>query len=338
MNNIVFKSILAPYFASFIEEKESLGYKAEQIKWILREFDCFFYEYPLNDVHIKKDHIIEWRDTRVNDKAGTIYHKYSVISQFCRYMCRLGYECFVPRLPKKYATDFIPCIFSQEQMAVIFKACDNLRMKEHHSESALIVLPALIRLLYSTGIRISEALSILNGDVDFDRHAIVLNQTKNGSQRLAPINHSMEAVLKQYIEYRNRIPIAGVEKTDSHLFVSPVGRSCARNTILNWFHQILKVAGIHYVGNQHGPRLHDIRHTAAVHSLYKLEAEGMDLYCCLPILATFMGHKKVLDTEHYIRLTQKMYPDIIRQDSSITAGIYSVITKVKLETGYGNNY
>lgn len=68
----------------------------------------------------------------------------------------------------------------------------------------------------------------------------------------------------------------------------------------------------------------DLRHTACVHSLKKMTDNGIDAYCCLPYLSTFMGHKKVMDTEYYLRLTEEVYSDIVKRESGVTSCILSV--------------
>ena len=337
-NPFIYRSIFASHFDSFITEKKAKGVKVNQIQWILLEFDKFFYNTLHSVIQINKEDILKWHSTRTNDKKCTIYQKYCLWSQFSLYMCRLGYECYVPRLPRKSESDFIPFIFTHEQMLTIFNTCDKLRMKEHHAKSILIIIPVLLRLLYSTGVRISEALAIRNKDIDFERHLITLNKTKNRNQRLAPINNSLERALKQYLKYRDKIPIPNIKCQESHLFVSSAGKPCARKTVLSWFHKILKESNIPYVGNQQGPRIHDLRHTAAVHSLIQLTNEGLDTYCSLPILSTFIGHRKIHSTEYYLRLTQEIYSDVLRQDATITSGIYSIIRNAKTNTNNGNDY
>jgi integrase len=333
---VVFTSIFAPYFHNYLQEKEARGYKAIQIKWILLEFDRFFLQSGQNSHNISFDSVKKWAETRVNDGDGTLYQKFSVLAGFCRYMCLLGHDCYIPRLPRKKRNDnFIPFIFTHEQMCDIFNACDRLVMKEHHANSILFIIPALIRVLYSTGIRISEALSILNRDIDFERHVILLNKTKNRCQRLAPINESLEQVLKQYINYRNRIPVPDVANPDRHLFISTIGKACSRSTVLMYFHRILELCGIPRCNDQRGPRLHDVRHTTGVHSLIKSTREGEDFYSFLPLLATFMGHKKVLDTENYLRMTQEAYPEILKMNAEVSLEIYSNITS-KLIIDYEN--
>lgn len=52
---------------------------------------------------------------------------------------------------------------------------------------------------------------------------------------------------------------------------------------------------------------------------------GADIYCTLPILSVFLGHKKLSDTETYVRLTQEMYPDVLKLESSITSFLYPAL-------------
>ena len=57
--------------------------------------------------------------------------------------------------------------------------------------------------------------------------------------------------------------------------------------------------------------MHDLRHTFAVHSLNQMVQQGMDIYCALPILSTYLGHASVAATEKYVRLTEEAYPGIL---------------------------
>lgn len=64
------------------------------------------------------------------------------------------------------------------------------------------------------------------------------------------------------------------------------------------------------MGKGQGPREHDIRHSFCVHSLRSLYLAGIDLYCTLPVLSVYVGHKSIAATQVYLRLTADMYPDI----------------------------
>ena len=155
-----YSSVLAPYMKHLLEVKSSQGISAHRTKWILKEIDDFANNEGLSDAHITEAFIKKWRATRIADCDRTLYAKYSVWSQLTRTMSRCGCECFIPRLPKQPKPDFTPYIFTPEQMSGIFTAADSLRLYDIRMGTALISIPAILRLLYGTGMRVSEALSI----------------------------------------------------------------------------------------------------------------------------------------------------------------------------------
>ena len=74
---------------------------------------------------------------------------------------------------------------------------------------------------------------------------------------------------------------------------------------------ILPAAGIKRKADNTGPRIHDLRHTFACHSLDKMVHEGIDPFCGLPYLSTYLGHKGIESTEKYLRLTADHFEKII---------------------------
>ncbi len=237
-------------------------------------------------------------------------------------MNHLGYPCYIPRLPKRNFEGFIPYVFTDEQIQNIFKVSDSMIMSQRNMESKLFAIPALLRLLYNAGLRVSEAVSLKNNDIDLDRNRIVIKKTRNQQQRLIPINGSMEKVLLQYREARNRIPLQNTNAPESYFFISPSGHPLNKLNVYSWFKKILKKCGIPHVGKNRGPRVHDLRHTCAVHSLREQVKAGADIYCVLPVLSVFLGHRTLAGTEHYVRLTQDMYPDIIKMEQSIASFVF----------------
>lgn len=69
---------------------------------------------------------------------------------------------------------------------------------------------------------------------------------------------------------------------------------------------------ISHCGRGKGPRLHDFRHTFAVHVLNLWARQGKDLYTCLPILQVYLGHSKLSSTEKYLRLVPDAYTQVMR--------------------------
>ena len=54
-----------------------------------------------------------------------------------------------------------------------------------------------------------------------------------------------------------------------------------------------------------------IRHTYAVHALEKMIDVGQNVYCTLPILSTYLGHRGIESTEKYLRLTEEAYSNVV---------------------------
>lgn len=323
MNKFNYGSIYAPYFKQFIANKKGLGYVSLRTEWVFLEFDKFFIDNKITTIGITRQQVEQWRAARVNDVPSTIYTKYSIMSQFCKFMCNVGYECYIPRMPVNPSNNnFTPHIFSNQEMADIFRVCDNMRLYDKHMSTILFIVPIILRLLYATGLRISEALALKNKDVDFNRQCLYVRKSKNGDERIAPLSDALEEALKQYVHYRDRIPIPHINDASGYFFVSPNGTNCRQGSVYNWFRKALVLSGIPHIGDHQGPRVHDLRHTFAVHALVQMAKSGLDLYYSLPLLSTFLGHKSLDATEQYVRLTAEMYPDLLKDQKGICAYVF----------------
>ena len=70
------------------------------------------------------------------------------------------------------------------------------------------------------------------------------------------------------------------------------------------FGRVRRQAGIHRdPGARYQPRLHDLRHTAAVHRLVAWYQAGADVQALLPHLATYLGHVDIASTQRYLSMT-----------------------------------
>jgi integrase len=335
MNKFNYVSIYAPYFKQFVANKKGLGYVSLRTEWVFLEFDKFFIDSNITTLGITRQQIDQWRATRINDAPATICTKYSILSQFCKYMCKVGYDCYIPRIPVNPASNsFTPHIFSTREIADIFKASDNMRLHDKHMSTILFIVPIIIRLLYATGLRMSEALTLKNKDVDFNRRCLCVRKSKNGEERIAPMSDALEELLKQYLHYRDRMPIPRINDTNGYFFVSPNGTNCRQGSVYKWFRKALAISGIPHTGDHQGPRVHDLRHTFAVHSLVQMAKSGLDLYYSLPLLSTFLGHKSLGATNDYVRLTAEMYPDLLKDQKGIGTYVFPLSNNL---TSYGSD-
>lgn len=127
-------------------------------------------------------------------------------------------------------------------------------------------------------------------DVDLESGVISIFNGKGGKDRLVPIHSSLSEYLREY---------TGKLLLDREWFFPSASGHYSSNTIYENFRELLFMSHIHHTGN--GPRVHDFRHTFAVHTLEKQLAEGYDPMIIVPRLAAYLGHKSYRETCWYIR-------------------------------------
>lgn len=321
MNSKGFWSTMAPHINEFIALKRSLGYKYREQERCLRNFDRFVLDQGYAGRGLTKEIADKWAENSHNAALLTMYSKIAIVRQFAEHLRNQGISTYIPRLPKYPQGTFIPYIYSHQEINEIFRACDSLRMQQRNLDSCILIIPCVIRLLYGTGIRINEALSLLNKDVDTAAKCLTIRGSKNGKDRLVPISNSLTLVCLDYINQRNKIPLVGLDRESAPFFISLNGRPCKSKAVYNWFRKVLSIANIPFTGNRKGPRLHDVRHSAACHSFVKLSDEGLDLYCSWPYLSTYLGHQSLEATEQYIRMTSQMFPELLKHTDHFSVEI-----------------
>jgi integrase len=184
-------------------------------------------------------------------------------------------------------------------------------------------------MLYGTGIRIGEALRLLNRDVNLDQQHLTLKATKNTKDRYVPFDNSLANVCSDYLNHRNALPVDHINDPEKPFFTALNGGTFHKTIVGKWFRRILIEAKIPINSNGKGPRIHDIRHTMACHSFVKLARDGMDMYCSWPYLSAYLGHQSLRATEQYIRLSEQIYPELLKGSESLYIDILPDLTTIK---------
>lgn len=315
------RGVLAPLVYDFLAMRNNLGYKSKASQYSLFAFDRFATARGLREITITPELATEWCSRRPNEAVDTWSHRNCFLRQFAVYLSNLGYETFVPPTVNMPRQDtFVPYIFSDGEICAIYAACDSLVLYDSHARSSIMVLPVLIRMLYSTGIRIGEAVKLTMDDVNLERNYLLLRNTKNGTDRLIPMSESLADICRQYLKYRALLPA-----NSDYFFIRLNGLGCRPNSFSLWWKKILKAAGIRRRGLIIGPRIHDLRHSFCIKSLAQSLKEGRDLYYILPILSTYLGHQSLAATDRYVRMTSEMYPELLGKIDSICSYIYTDI-------------
>lgn len=312
---LYYESPHAEHMANFIRYKRAQGLTYEAVPRSLRSFSRFLSAKGGDDAGIGNELIEEWCSFRPNENRQTQRRRIIETTQFLKYLSERGVAVHLPRPTRKPRPcgAFVPHIFSLQELRRFFEECD--RVSARTPSMMPVMLPVLFRLLLGCGVRISEALGLRLGDIDLDNGVLVIRKSKFNKDRLIPLSDSLLVVLRGYSATHHKIP-----KDDKKpFFAHRDGRIVSQNYIYNWFRKVIWAAGISHGGRGNGPRLHDLRHTFSVYSLKAMADKGMDIYCALPLLSTYLGHASLSATEQYVRLTQDMFPEVIEQASAISA-------------------
>lgn len=267
----------------------------------------------------------EAAETILREKAGenpaSRALRVSDLRQFSSFLSGQGINSF--QIPVKYTkqthTPFHPYVFSEPELHAVTDAADKYEIRLQ-GKRQVSVYPIIVRILIGTGLRIGELLSLRVQDIDTQNNVLYIHRAKNNVSRYVPMSVSLSSVVNQYLSGapHNNQP-------RQFLFVSPyTGGRYSYDAMKYMFKKLYALAGIKTPQGKL-PRIHDVRHTFCTMSLNRMLASGMSLYVAVPILAAYVGHVNLCDTERYIHLTEHGYDDFIRKESSLQSLIPEVL-------------
>jgi len=302
----VFTGPFKGYCPQYVSYKRGLGFNfGESSFYLLRYMDDYFKKYNLSSPVLTKSMVENFVSHRGRESDKTQHMRMSLIRQFALFMNRIGFDFYVyPDTLISIDKTFTPYIFTHDEIERIMNVVDHLpflpQSKHYH-----LIYPMLFRMLYGCGLRINEALSLQKTDVDLVNGILTIKKAKNSTSRLIPMSWSLTDYCKGYAENM------GFDMfSEGYFYPSRDAGRYHRTPVYVKFKHFMKLAGIFPEGSV-GPRVHDFRHTYAVHALEKMINDGQDVYCTLPILSTYLGHRGIESTEKYLRLTEEAYGSII---------------------------
>lgn len=206
----------------------------------------------------------------------------------------------IPKLPPPLT----PYIYSVDEVKRLLAATDALHTPLSPLRAATI--RSLLLILYGTGMRIGEALSLTLRDVDLDERLLTVRDAKFYKTRLVPIGPRLTMALADYLS-RRRCELPLPDGDDSAFLAACTGIRLDYKRVSKLFCRIRKVANVQReCSSRYPPRIHDLRHTATVHRIIAWYRAGADVQRLLPQLATYLGHVDVRSTQHYISMTAEL--------------------------------
>lgn len=288
----------------YLKYRHSLGGKFRTHGIVLKAFSKF-----IGELHAAESITTEQCKT-------FLYHNQNPITNtwFCRYSALngmfnwaasrmiLAYNPLPTEKPNRvpYCK---PHIYSMEELSAMFKACWTYQkgFSKNYPECTRMIL----MLSYMMGLRLHEAMDLRFSDINLQEGTVYIRESKFFKSRLLPINFQVVDLLKRFIDWR--ISLGFEIDGETYLFITCYNTHMISHSFEHYFLKILDEAKItRSDGFSRHPRIHDLRHTFAVHRLLSWYKAGENVQVLLPYLSTYLGHKDLNMTTVYLSMTNEL--------------------------------
>jgi len=294
----------------YVEFKQSTGMRFNAERVILNSFCQSLGNIDIEEA--KPDSVREYLSGR--GPITSFWHrKFEALNGFYRYAIGRDHVAFSPlpskkpKRPKPYP--YIAYIYTTEEFQKLLGATDILEESRSHVDSA--TFRTLLLLLFNTGLRIGEAMSLRIADVSFSSKLLTIVESKFFKSRLVPIDPRLASVLHDYFKRSNTT--TQPQNDCSPFLVKRNGLALTHTCVERTFRKLCHYCGIcRDDGARYQPRLHDIRHSFITSRLVEWYRKGADVQRLLPHLSTYVGHVGISATQRYLSMT----PELLSEASS----------------------
>ena len=286
---------------NYLSERRNLGFALRSTGYSINSFahyvDELNHQGPLT-IEIMAD----WaqQDKSNSNKPETWARRLKNLRSFARYLQQFEPGTEVPddsvfgRIPPRLA----PHIYSVDEIIDLLKAARQLKPTDGLRGATYETLFGLIA---STGIRVSEAIHLLNTEVDLKQGILTIRKTKFFKSRYVPLHPSTVEALRQYNSLRNSY----IDVTDeTSFFVGSrghrLGQQLSLRQVRRVFSSLRDQLGWINRGAHDAPRIHDLRHSFVVRRVMLWHIKGMNIDQKMLALSAYVGHAMITNTYWYL--------------------------------------
>jgi integrase len=319
--NYHFVGALAEPMNKYVNERRSLGRLFNKQSQMLSRLNKLSLAFNLERPELTRDLVETWIELKPNECRKNQRQRLNFVKLFGNFMLRNGYVAYLPSVTISTLDDnqFVPYIFTKEELTGFFYQIDHMKQSVNNPR-AIYIFPVLYRILYCCGLRVNEALNLLICDVDIQTGVLRIREAKHGKHRYVPMSPAMTARCKKLL-----LQIHADSGPESWFFPNARNNAMRDRQAYQKFREFLQLADISHGGKGNGPRLHDLRHTFAVHCLQKWVSGGVDLNAALPYLSSYLGHYKLGGTQKYLHLTTEAHAGLAVQFQEYIGDIIPVL-------------
>ena len=297
-----FVSQCSQLFEDFVAFQRASQHWCQVYGYALKSFDLYCKEHGSGAVPTQAD-IDGWSVKRDSERQASCGKRVAFLAGLCRYTNdTLGTFLKAPDIPTSDGTRPIPHAFTDMELRNLFIACDNIA-RERKSKTTLIrqaTVPAILRLMYSSGMRTKEARMLDREDVNLVHGVIDIRRSKGHHEHRVALHPSMQEYLIGYDAFMNSV------MPGRKCFFANENDAYYSSIWLDWNFERM---WYRFNGGYAVP--YSLRHHYAVTNINGWPADSGSFNKRLVYLSRSMGHATIESTMYYYSYTPAMAEGIV---------------------------
>lgn len=296
---IKYNSFMKPMIEDFIKYRSASQHWNEVTDGRnLKIFENYCFKNFPTATSLTQEMVDSWCIQRETEQNNSYRVRIEVIVNLLKYTNERNITNLkIPEKPRSQKKTYIPHAFTETELRNFFYACDNVKIRNNRkSEQAKqLEIPVFFRLLYSTGMRTTEARLLKRENVDMLNNIINIEKSKGYDQHYVPIH---ESLIKVLIEYDKKIELIYPDR--EYFFSNSHNGFHGRDWVWKNFQEMW------FTYNKSYAVAYDLRHHYAITNINKWVNEGFDFNQKLYYLGKSMGHKTIESTKYYYAITPRI--------------------------------
>ena len=297
-----FKSGIAHMIERFVWYRKASGSWNEPVYELnIKLFDHFCANnYPAS-TELKQEMVDSWCAKRSTEKNSSYNIRTTIIRAFIEYLNdRNITNLILPDILKAEPRTYTPHAFEEDELRRFFRECDNIQPYLGRKVSVIrkLTVPVFFRLLYSSGLRTTEARLLKKENVDLEQGILDIRQSKGYDQHYVVLHDAMTDIMRKYDQ-----AISKLQPDRDYFF-----QSCYKGShhSRRWVDDNFRVLWNKANGSETKAVAYDIRHHYAITNINSWVDDGFEFSDKLQYLSKSMGHRSIEATRYYYSIVPRL--------------------------------
>jgi integrase len=316
-----FKSGIARLIERFIDYRKASGSWNEPGYGLnIKLFDRFCADNYPEFTELKQEMADSWCKKRSTENNRSYNIRITVIRAFIEYLQNRDITNVIPPIPlKAEAKSYTPHAFEEDELRRFFSECDNIQPYFGRKASLIrkLTIPVFFRLLYSSGLRTTEARLLRKENVDLERGVVDIRQSKGYDQHYTMLHDTMSSLMLRYDTAISKLQPSRIFFFQSY----KDGSYYSKEWVGGNFRELWRKAN--GTGAEAVP--YDIRHHYAITNINSWLDDTFEFSDKLHYLSKSMGHRSIEATAYYYSIVPRL-SDTLKEKTE--AGFNAIVPEV----------